>query len=112
MIDVGLGNPEDLTGRNLRGKLVLLEAAMAKDVYGQPTCGVAIERIGAIRDAGAAAIAHFPSAGTGCAIPLGIAQIPFTGPAKPVGIPNVSLPTRKRSSCASRSPTASGSPSE
>ncbi|GAA2646687.1 hypothetical protein GCM10010412_009570 [Nonomuraea recticatena] len=95
VIDVGLGNPEDLTGRNLRGKLVLLEAAMAKDVYGQPTCGVAIERIGAIRDAGAAAIAHFPSAGTGCAIPLGIAQIPFTGPAKPVGIPNVSLPTRE-----------------
>ncbi|MGW2161540.1 S8 family serine peptidase [Nonomuraea sp. NPDC001699] len=92
--DVGEGMPEDLAGRDLRGKLVLLEAPMSSGVFGD-ACGVQIERIGPIRDAGAAAVAHFPKAGTGCAIPLGFTQIPFTGEARPIGVPTVSLPSRE-----------------
>ncbi|MEU9507074.1 S8 family serine peptidase [Micromonospora sp. NPDC048170] len=94
VVDVGEGRPEDIAGRDLRGKLVLMEAPMAAGLFGE-VCGAQIERIGQIRDAGAAAIAHFPKPGSNCAIPLGLAQKPFTGPPKPVGIPNVSLPSRE-----------------
>ncbi|MCG5217676.1 S8 family serine peptidase [Streptosporangium soli] len=94
VVDVGEGRPEDIAGRDLRGKLVLMEARKADGIFG-PACGAQIERIGPIRDAGAAAVAHFPMAGTGCTIPLGIAQKPFTGEPKPIGIPNVSLPGRE-----------------
>ncbi len=94
VVDVGEGRPEDIAGRDLRGKLVLLEAAMSQDLFGD-ACGVQIERIGPIRDAGAAAVAHFPKPGTGCAIPLGFTQTPFTGEAKPIGVPTVSLPSRE-----------------
>ncbi|MEU7456745.1 S8 family serine peptidase [Streptosporangium roseum] len=94
VVDVGEGRPEDIAGRDLRGKLVLMEAPMSEGLSG-PMCGVQIERIGPIRDAGAAAIAYFPQPGTGCAIPLSITQIPFTGEAKPIGVPTVSLPSRE-----------------
>ncbi|GAA3512906.1 subtilisin family serine protease [Streptosporangium album] len=93
VVDVGEGRAEDIAGRDLRGKLVLMEVPKAPGIFG-PACGVQIERIGPIRDAGAAAIAHFPMAGTGCPIPLAISQKPFTGEPKPVGIPNVSLPAK------------------
>jgi len=93
LVDVGEGRPEDLAGRDLRGKLVLMEAPMSAGLSG-PMCGVQIERIGPIRDAGAAAIAYFPQPGTGCAIPMGITQTPFSGEAKPIGVPTVSLPSR------------------
>ncbi|MEV4245841.1 S8 family serine peptidase [Streptosporangium canum] len=94
VIDVGEGRPEDIAGRDLRGKLVLLAAPKAPGLFND-VCGAQIERIGPIRDAGAAAIAHFPEPGTDCAIPLAITQKPFTGEPKPVGIPNVSLPSRE-----------------
>ncbi|MFI7423225.1 S8 family serine peptidase [Nonomuraea sp. NPDC049684] len=94
LVDVGEGRSEELAGRDLRGKLVLLEAPMSQNTFGD-ACGVQIERIGPIRDAGAAAIAHFPKPGTGCAIPLSFTQTPFTGQAKPIGIPTVSLPSRE-----------------
>ncbi|MGW0589402.1 S8 family serine peptidase [Streptosporangium sp. NPDC002607] len=94
VVDVGEGRPEDIVGRDLRGKLVLMEAPMSAGLSG-PVCGVQIERIGPIRDAGAAAIAHFPQPGTGCAIPMGFTQIPFTGEARPIGVPTASLPSRE-----------------
>ncbi|WP_063780794.1 S8 family peptidase [Nonomuraea sp. SBT364] len=94
VVDVGEGRPQDLAGRDLRGKLVLLEVPMSQNMLGD-ACGVQIERIGPIRDAGAAAIAHFPKPGTGCAIPMGFTQAPFTGEAKPIGVPTVSLPSRE-----------------
>ncbi|MEO3795833.1 S8 family serine peptidase [Nonomuraea sp. B10E15] len=94
VVDVGEGRPEDIAGRDLRGKLVLLEAPMSENLFGD-ACGVQIERVGPIRDAGAAAIAHFPKPGTGCAIPLSFTQTPFSGAAKPIGIPTVSLPSRE-----------------
>ncbi|WP_327085274.1 S8 family serine peptidase [Nonomuraea sp. NBC_01738] len=94
VVDVGEGRPEDIAGRDLRGKLVLLEAPLSAGLFGD-LCGVAIERVGPIRDAGAAAIAHFPKPGSGCAIPLGFTQIPFTGPPKPIGVPTASLPSRE-----------------
>ncbi|MEV4219203.1 S8 family serine peptidase [Nonomuraea sp. NPDC049725] len=90
--DVGEGRPEDLAGRDLRGKLVLLEAPLSQGVFGD-ACGVQIERLGPIRDAGAAAVAYFPKPGSGCAIPLGFTQVPFTGEAKPIGVATVSLPS-------------------
>ncbi|NUT41214.1 MAG: S8 family serine peptidase [Thermoactinospora sp.] len=92
VVDVGEGRPEDLAGRDLRGKLVLLEAPMSEGVFGA-TCGVQIERLGPIRDAGAAAVAYFPKPGSGCAIPLPLTQIPFTGEAKPIGVATASLPS-------------------
>ncbi|WP_338087204.1 S8 family peptidase, partial [Nonomuraea zeae] len=94
VVDVGAGRPEDIAGRDLRGKLVLMEAPMSEGVFG-PSCGVQIERVGPIRDAGAAALLHFPQVGTGCAIPLRFTQIPFTGESKPIGISTASLPSRE-----------------
>ncbi|GAA1577732.1 S8 family serine peptidase [Kribbella sancticallisti] len=94
LLDVGEGRPEDLAGRDLRGKLVLLQVAKSDGLFG-PACGVQIERIALLRDAGVAGVVHFPLPGTGCPIPLGLTQKPFTGPAKPVGVPNVSLPARE-----------------
>ncbi|WP_433350882.1 S8 family peptidase [Microtetraspora malaysiensis] len=94
IVDVGQGRPEDIADRDLRGKLVLMEVPKTEGIFGL-LCGVQIERIGPIRDAGAAGIVHFPMVGTGCPIPLGIAQKPFTGDPKPVGIPNVSLSAKE-----------------
>ncbi|RJL34513.1 S8 family peptidase [Bailinhaonella thermotolerans] len=84
--DAGRGRPEDLAGRDLRGRLVLMEA----DHTGGE-CGIWIERIQAVREAGAAALAAFPPAGSGCPIPLPILQERLTGPPKPIGIRNVAL---------------------
>ncbi|MFC4112196.1 S8 family peptidase [Nonomuraea zeae] len=86
VVDVGLGTPEEIAGRDLRGKLVLMAAEHAQDMLGNPICGAQIERIGPVRDAGAAGIAIFPVEGSGCPVPLGIAQKPFSGPEKPIGI--------------------------
>ncbi|MFF3664456.1 S8 family peptidase [Microtetraspora malaysiensis] len=92
LVDVGEGRPEDIAGRDLRGKLVLMEAPMAPSVFGGQECGVQIDRLGSLRDAGAAGVVHFPKMGTGCGIPLPIA---WSGMSKPIGIPNVSLPARE-----------------
>ncbi|MGW4795794.1 S8 family peptidase [Nonomuraea sp. NPDC004297] len=93
VVHVGLGRPEDIAGRDLRGKLVLMGAEDARDLFGNVYCGVQIERIGPIRDAGAAGIAVYPIRESACPIPLGIAQLPFTGEPKPIGIPLAHLST-------------------
>ncbi|WP_189315848.1 S8 family peptidase [Streptomyces brasiliensis] len=93
--DVGMATPEEIAQRtDLKGKLVLLEADYVKGLSG-PECGASIEQIGAIRDAGAAGVAIFPNKDTNCTIPLHIAQKPFTGEPKPLGIPDVFLSTRE-----------------
>ncbi|GGT11494.1 S8 family serine peptidase [Nonomuraea spiralis] len=92
LVDVGEGRAEDIAGRDLRGKLALMEVPMAPSVFGGEECGVQIDRLGALRDAGAAGVVHFPKAGTGCGIPLPIA---WSGMSKAIGIPNVSLPARE-----------------
>lgn len=88
VVDVGLGLPADLAGKDLRGKLALMEA---NSVPGQ--CGISIERVKNVKDAGAAAIVAFPPAGSGCPIPMDIWQEIFTGPAKPVDLPLASIPS-------------------
>ncbi|WP_326821496.1 S8 family peptidase [Streptosporangium sp. NBC_01756] len=90
VVDVGLGRPEDLAGKDLRGKLALVEADRGEGGIG-PVCGLQVERIGPIRDAGAAGIVDFPAKGTNCTIPLDIIQKPLTGDPKPVGVSNVSV---------------------
>ncbi|WP_067137132.1 S8 family serine peptidase [Microtetraspora malaysiensis] len=94
VVDVGQGGPEDLAGLDLRGKLALLETGLNDGVFG-PLCGLPVELVGPIRDAGAAGIAAFPGKGTNCTIPLHITQEPFTGDPKPVGIGNISLSNKE-----------------
>ncbi|MEV0090814.1 S8 family serine peptidase [Streptomyces sp. NPDC050738] len=94
VVDVGLGRDEDLAGLDLKGRLVLMEADLAAGVFG-PACGVRIERIGAVRDAGAAGLVVFPSADSNCTVPMPVAQEPFTGELKPLGLPNVFLSHRE-----------------
>ncbi|MEV0585158.1 S8 family serine peptidase [Nonomuraea sp. NPDC050310] len=95
LADVGQGSPEELAGRDLRGKLVLMGAEGVHDPFGNPVCGAQIERIGAVRDAGAAGLLIYPLAETGCAVPLPMWQKPFSGPPKPIGIPNAHLSTKE-----------------
>lgn len=65
------------------------------DVFGNPVCGAQIERVGAIRDAGAAGVLVYPMADSKCPIPLPIWQKPFTGPHKPIGIAMAYLSTKE-----------------
>jgi subtilisin family serine protease len=93
--DVGTAPPEEIARRtDLRGKLVLLEAGAIETILGR-ACGARIEQIGAIRDAGAAGVAIFPTKDSGCPIPATLSQAPFTGPLKPIGIPDVFLSTKE-----------------
>ncbi|MGW4412151.1 S8 family peptidase [Nonomuraea sp. NPDC004702] len=86
VVDAGKGRPEDLAGKDLRGALVLIDAEPAEGVFG-PACGLQIERVGPIRDAGAAGVLAFNEKAATCPIPLPISQKPFSGPFQPVGIP-------------------------
>ncbi|MFD1936676.1 S8 family serine peptidase [Nonomuraea mangrovi] len=86
VIDAGKGRPEDLAGKDLRGALVLIDAEPAEGIFG-PACGLQIERVGPIRDAGAAGVLVFNERASACPIPLQITQKPFSGPFKPVNIP-------------------------
>ncbi|MER5423924.1 S8 family serine peptidase [Streptosporangium roseum] len=95
LTDVGQGTPEELAGRDLRGRLVLMAAEGTVDFLGNPTCGVQIERIGAVRDAGAAGLVIYPTQDSGCPIPLPIWQKPFTGDPKPLGIANAYVSTKE-----------------
>ncbi|MFD2355326.1 S8 family serine peptidase [Nonomuraea ferruginea] len=58
VVDAKQGRPEDLAGKDLRGALVLIDAEPAEGSLG-PQCGLQIERVGPIRDAGAAGILAF-----------------------------------------------------
>ncbi|MEH1164090.1 S8 family serine peptidase [Micromonospora sp. CPCC 205539] len=91
LIDAGRGRPEDLAGRDLRGKLALLETDSAPS--GDPACYVGISQIEAVRDAGAAGLVVFPS-NAGCAAPVLIAQEKFKDP-RPANIANMSLSTKE-----------------
>ncbi|QNE21046.1 S8 family serine peptidase [Kribbella qitaiheensis] len=88
VVDVGVGKPADLAGKDLRGKLALLDD--------DQTCAVRMDRIHAIRDAGGAGILVWPSGQLG---------VCFNGPNIPespvntdddasteIGIPYLSLP--------------------
>ncbi|NUR87818.1 MAG: S8 family serine peptidase, partial [Nonomuraea sp.] len=86
VVDAGKGRPEDLAGKDVRGALVLVDAEPAEGIFGI-ACGLQVERVGAIRDAGAAGILAFNEKRSSCAIPLEITQKPFSGPALPVNIP-------------------------
>jgi len=92
LVDVGLGTPDELAGRNLDGKLVLAHAGLEPGVFG-PVCGMDVDRIEAIRVAGAAGIVVFPSPDSHCFVPVPTTQEPFTGPLRPVKIPKVSIST-------------------
>ncbi|TXK43266.1 S8 family serine peptidase [Nonomuraea sp. C10] len=86
VVDAGKGRPEDLAGKDLRGALVLIDAEPAEGSLG-PQCGLQIERVGPIRDAGAAGILAFNERPASCPIPLALAQKPFSGPLLPVNLP-------------------------
>ncbi|MFG1942186.1 S8 family serine peptidase [Nonomuraea sp. NPDC048826] len=86
VVDAGKGLPEDLAGKDLRGALVLIDAEPVEGMFGT-ACGLQIERVGPIRDAGAAAILAFNERQGACPMPLAITQKPFTGPMLPVNIP-------------------------
>ncbi|GAA0945517.1 S8 family peptidase [Nonomuraea longicatena] len=88
--DVGQARPEDLAGRDLRGRLVLMDTGMADD-GGAPLCEAPIERIGPLREAGAAFVLISPTRTGACGLPMAITQKPFTGDAKPIGVPNAFL---------------------
>ncbi|MFI6483548.1 S8 family serine peptidase [Nonomuraea sp. NPDC050663] len=92
--DVGRGTPEEIAGRDLRGKLVLMAAEGVVDIFGNPECGVQIDRIGPVRDAGAAALLVYPTADVACPVPLPMWQPPFTGEPKPIGVPVAYLSTK------------------
>ncbi|MEO3796953.1 S8 family serine peptidase [Nonomuraea sp. B10E15] len=86
VVDAGKGRPEDLAGKDLRGALVLIDAEPAEGLFGT-ACGLQVERVGPIRDAGAAGILAFNERASVCPIPLPISQKPFSGPYLPVNIP-------------------------
>ncbi|OUC95472.1 S8 family peptidase [Streptosporangium minutum] len=93
LVDVGEGRPEDIAGKDLRGKLVLMETGLAPN--GTVNCFTWISRIIPIREAGAAGLATFPSKSGLCALPLDVGQEINTGDPKPISIPNVSLSNKE-----------------
>ncbi|MFI6799431.1 S8 family peptidase [Streptosporangium canum] len=93
LVDVGEGRPEDLAGKDLRGKLVLMETGSTANY--DLSCSTMITQIIPIREAGAAGLALFPSESGSCSLPVNIYQQINTGDPKPVGIPNVSLSNKE-----------------
>ena len=81
LVDVGRGEAADLAGRDLRGKLALIDSEM---------CGLYLPRAERLREAGAAGIVAFPS-DRGCGIPFRIVPERWTEP-RPIGIANVAIP--------------------
>ncbi|MEV4245607.1 S8 family serine peptidase [Streptosporangium canum] len=93
LVDVGEGRPEDIAGKDLRGKLVLVETGLTSD--GHAKCYTMISKVIPIREAGAAGFVVFPSKSSSCGLPIGIFQEINTGDPKPVSIPNVSLSNKE-----------------
>ncbi|MFI7056863.1 S8 family peptidase [Streptosporangium canum] len=93
VVDVGAGRPEDITGKDLRGKLVLMEAGIAPE--GTLNCAVDVTMLISAREAGAAGAAVFPSKGGVCTLPLPLWQEVNTGDRKPADLPNVSLSNKE-----------------
>ncbi|MEV4380646.1 S8 family serine peptidase [Streptosporangium sp. NPDC049644] len=93
LVDVGEGRPEDIAGKDLRGKLALVETGVEPD--GHAKCYTMISKVIPIREAGAAGFAVFPSKGASCALPIGVYQEINTGDPKPISLPNVSLSNKE-----------------
>jgi hypothetical protein len=91
LVDLGRGGPDDFAGRDLHGKLVMVQSGTVPNPFQGPVCGVDIDVIGRAREAGAAGLVSFPEEGSGCPVPVLTQQQPFTGPSKPTGIPTASL---------------------
>lgn len=85
LVDGGQARPEDLAGRDLTGKLALLE-------YRPIGCEINVDDLHALRDAGAAAVLAFPATTSSCPIPTVVTQPQFTGPPRPIGIRFAFLP--------------------
>jgi subtilisin family serine protease len=103
LVDAGQGRPEDIAGRDLRGKL-----ALVKDV----NCALQMDRVHNVRDAGAAGIVAWPGAEAGrCGlitpsgrtptIPLGVSRT-AADPSFDIGIPYVSIPRAEAERLAAR----------
>lgn len=103
LVDVGTGSAEELDGLDLSGKLALLVAdGFFQSPIGGATCGVDVDQLRRVRDAGAAGVVVYPNPdppGWSCpgadAVPVQVVQEPFTGERREIGIPNVSLSTRE-----------------
>ncbi|NUP03580.1 MAG: S8 family serine peptidase [Nonomuraea sp.] len=100
VVDVGTARAEDIAGKDLRGKLALMETGLASD--GAANCYVMISEIIRIREAGAAGVAIFPSTSSRCSLPIGVYQEINTGDPKPISIPNVSLSSKEGQSLRTR----------
>ncbi|WP_202638144.1 S8 family peptidase [Bailinhaonella thermotolerans] len=98
VVDVGRALPADLAGRDLKGRLALVETGRTEG-SNLPECFLWIDRVRALRDAGAAGIVGFaPAPGKPeqrCVLPLGYGQPPFTGPLREIGVPVVSVSTKE-----------------
>lgn len=105
LADVGLGQPEDIAGRNLEGKMVLLQTGLVQTLLG-PECGIDVARVAALRNAKAAAVLAYPRPGSElgvrCAVPQAVLQEVFTGPAKSIGLPLASVSTREGQALSAR----------
>ena len=95
LADAGHGTAEDLARTDVRGRLALL--ATGKTVAEGTQCGLDIDRVRAVHAAGAVGVIAYPAPDSACpvevAVPLRISQQRLTGESRPIGIPNVSLPT-------------------
>ncbi|MET8001732.1 S8 family peptidase [Nonomuraea glycinis] len=93
LVDIGAGRPEDIAGKDLRGKLALVETGLSPE--GERMCHMMVTKAIAIREAGAAGFALFPSTAGACALPLDIYQAINTGDPKRIDIANVSLSNKE-----------------
>jgi hypothetical protein len=66
LVDAGFGDPQDTKGLDLHGKLALLRYGDRHD--GTPQCFPLMDRVEAVRQAGAAGVVWFPT--NGCQVPL------------------------------------------
>ncbi len=95
LVDAGHGTAEDLATADVRGRLALL--ATGKTVAEGTQCGLDIDRVRAVRAAGAIGIVAYPVPDSACPVPvpvpLQLAQQRLTGPKRSIDIANVSLST-------------------
>ncbi|MEV5961272.1 S8 family serine peptidase [Kribbella sp. NPDC051952] len=98
VVDVGTGRPDELAGKNLRGKLALLDD--------DRVCALRMDRIHNLRDAGAAGILAWPSGEPGSC--LGGPTIPESpvptdlDQSTDIGIPYLSVPPGEARALADR----------
>jgi len=95
LVDVGDGTEADLAKVDAKGRLALLRTGHTTE--NQTECGLDIDRVRAVKAAGAAGIIAYPAADHECAepvvIPLQLKQKQLTGEYRSIDIPNVALST-------------------